>query len=164
MNDTVHWWFTFVTLLLYSPLIIGCAFYVRFFTSDNSTTRTLIKVACILIIVSLCLVCTWYLCYFIWIYKRKAFISGWGDPRENPYTENNKKVFLFTFLGETVLLVCFYTYFLCVTQKYQDCMTVEEKEEEGSGSKKSEKAATEKDKSSEKKESAKAESAKDGAE
>jgi len=130
MNDYIHWWFTFVVLLLYAPLMVGAAFFVSFFTKDTKTTRSLIRTACILIIVSLCLVVIWYLIYFIWIYKRDGFYQGMGDPKDNVYTKNNKKSFLFAFLGETVLLLVCYAYFLCVTANYADAMHGPPKEEE----------------------------------
>jgi len=56
MNDYIHWWFTFIVLLLYIPLIVGAAFFVSFFTKDTKTTRSLIRTACILILVSLVIV------------------------------------------------------------------------------------------------------------
>jgi len=130
MNDYIHWWFTFVVLLLYIPLIIGAAFFVSFFTKDTKTTRALIRTACILILVSLVLVVIWYLVYFIWIYKKDGFYQGMGDPKDNVYTKNNKKTFLFTFLGETVLLIVLYSYFLCVTANYAEAMHGPPKEEE----------------------------------
>jgi len=115
MNDYIHWWFTFIVLILYAPLLIGAAFFVCFFTEDNKSTRKKIVTSCILILCSLVLVAIWYLCYFIWIYKRDGFYQGMGDPKDNVYTKNNKKTFLFTFLGETVGLLALYSYFLCVT-------------------------------------------------
>merc|ERR1719238_1978913 len=148
LNDYIHWWFTFIVLLLYIPLILGAAFFVSFFTEDCKTTRTMIMSACILIIVSLVLVVTWYLIYFIWIYKRDGFYQGLGDPKDNVYTKSNKKTFLFTFLGETVGLLALYSYFLCVVTSYQQAMhgPEEPKEAEEEKSKKSE----EKSKKSEK--------------
>lgn len=130
LNDYIHWWFTFVVLLLYIPLILGAAFFVSFFTEDCKTTRTMIMSACILIIVSLVLVVTWYLIYFIWIYKRDGFYQGMGDPKDNVYTKSNKKTFLFTFLGETVGLLALYSYFLCVATSYMQAMHGPEEEKE----------------------------------
>merc|ERR1711970_1698744 len=142
LNDYIHWWFTFIVLLLYIPLVLGAAFFVTFFTEDNKTTRKLILTSCILILVSLVLVVTWYLIYFIWIYKRDGFYQGMGDPKDNVYTKSNKKTFLFTFLGETVGLLALYSYFLCVTTSYMQAMhgPEEEKMEEMEESKKEEKS------------------------
>merc|ERR1711934_876975 len=145
LNDYIHWWFTFIVLLLYIPLIIGAAFFVSFFTEDCKTTRTMIMSACILIIVSLVLVVTWYLIYFIWIYKRDGFYQGMGDPKDNVYTKSNKKTFLFTFLGETVGLIALYSYFLCVVTAYKVAMHGPEEEPAPADEKKSsEKEASEK--------------------
>jgi len=90
----------------------------------------MIMTACILIIVSLVLVVSWYLIYFIWIYKKDGFYQGMGDPKDNVYTKSNKKTFLFTFLGETVGLLALYSYFLCVVTSYKVAMHGPEKEEE----------------------------------
>merc|ERR1711981_660713 len=130
LNDYIHWWFTFIVLLLYIPLVLGAAFFVTFFTEDKKSTRTMIMSACILIIVSLVLVVSWYLIYFIWIYKRDGFYQGMGDPKDNVYTKSNKKTFLFTFLGETVGLLALYSYFLCVTTSYMQAMHGPEKPKE----------------------------------
>jgi len=140
LNDYIHWWFTFIVLLLYIPLILGAAFFVCWFTEDTKGTRTMIMTSCILIIVSLVLVVSWYLIYFIWIYKRDGFYQGMGDPSTNVYTKSNKKTFLFTFLGETVGLLALYSYFLCVTTSYKIAMHGPETpaEEKAASSKKSE--------------------------
>merc|ERR1712072_474664 len=140
LNDYIHWWFTFIVLLLYIPLILGAAFFVCWFTEDTKGTRTMIMTSCILIIVSLVLVVSWYLIYFIWIYKRDGFYQGMGDPKDNVYSKSNKKTFLFTFLGETVGLLALYSYFLCVTTSYKIAMHGPETpaEEKAASSKKSE--------------------------
>jgi len=98
----------------------------------------MIMTACILIIVSLVLVVSWYLIYFIWIYKKDGFYQGMGDPKDNVYTKSNKKTFLFTFLGETVGLLALYSYFLCVTTSYKIAMHGPEKEPEPEASEKKE--------------------------
>merc|ERR1712072_429739 len=145
LNDYIHWWFTFIVLLLYIPLILGSAFFVCWFTEDKKSTRTMIMTSCILIIVSLVLVVTWYLVYFIFIYKRDGFYQGMGDPKDNVFSKSNKKTFLFTFLGETVGLLALYSYFLCVTTSYKIAMHGPEEEKPAMSEKKeSEKPASEK--------------------
>merc|ERR1711898_58514 len=112
------------------------------------STRTMIMTSCILIIVSLVLVVTWYLVYFIFIYKRDGFYQGMGDPKDNVYTKSNKKTFLFTFLGETVGLLALYSYFLCVVTSYKYAMKGPEKPKEeaaASEKKESEKASEKKE-------------------
>lgn len=104
----------------------------------------MIMSACIQIIVSLVLVVTWYLCYFIFIYKKDGFYQGMGDPKDNSYTKSNKKTFLFTFLGETVGLIALYAYFLCVVTSYKSAMHGPEKEEEPKSEEKKSAEASEK--------------------
>jgi hypothetical protein len=53
-----------------------------------------------------------------------------GDIPSNVYTQQNKKNFLFTMLAETVILLCFFGYFLCVTAAYSEDMHGPEEEEE----------------------------------
>jgi len=45
-----------------------------------------------------------------------------GDIPQNVYTSQNKKNFLFTMLFESVILLCFFGYFLCVTAAYSEDM------------------------------------------
>jgi hypothetical protein len=53
-----------------------------------------------------------------------------GDISGNVYTSQNKKNFIFTMLGETVILLCFFAYFLCVTAAYSEDMHGPEQPEE----------------------------------
>ena len=95
-------------------------------------------------LVSVFLVCVWNLVYFVFIYKKDKFYAGMGDIPSNVYTQQSKKNFLFTMLFETVVLFCFFGYFLCVTAAYSVDMHGPEEEEapaeedkKSSGSKKS---------------------------
>jgi len=81
-----------------------------------------------------------------------------GDIPSNVYTQQSKKNFLFTMLGETVFMLCMFGYFLCVTAAYSEDMhgpeepaaaPVEEPPKSETKSDKSKK--TEKSKASEKK-------------
>ena len=45
-----------------------------------------------------------------------------GDIPSNVYTQQSKKNFLFTMLGETVFMLCMFGYFLCVTAAYSEDM------------------------------------------
>lgn len=45
-----------------------------------------------------------------------------GDIPTNTYTKQSKKTFLFTMLAETVILLVFHVYFLCVVTSYMDLM------------------------------------------
>lgn len=93
--------------------------------------------------------------YFVFIYKKDSFYAGMGDIPTNTYTKQSKKTWIFTMLAETVILMCFFAYFICVTTAYWNGMAgpeedaaaapVEEpKEDEKEPSKKSSKKASEK--------------------
>lgn len=45
-----------------------------------------------------------------------------GAIDKNYYATQSKKVFLFTMIAESVVLVCFFTYFICVTSTYAELM------------------------------------------
>merc|ERR1711881_310211 len=62
------------------------------------------------------------LCYFVFIYKKDAFYAGMGDIPTNTYTKQSKKTWIFTMLGETVVLLVAHSYFLCVVTAYADVM------------------------------------------
>jgi hypothetical protein len=68
------------------------------------------------------------LIYFVFIYKKDKFYAGMGDIPSNVYTQQSKKNFLFTMLFETVILFCFFGYFLCVTAAYSEDMKGPEEE------------------------------------
>lgn len=63
-----------------------------------------------------------------------------GDIPSNVYTQQNKKNFLFTMLAETVILLVFFGYFLCVTAAYSEDMHGPEQAEEPEAAAASEKA------------------------
>jgi hypothetical protein len=68
------------------------------------------------------LVAIWNLIYFVFIYKKDSFYAGMGDIPTNTYTKQSKKTWIFTMLAETVLLMCFFAYFICVTTAYWNGM------------------------------------------
>lgn len=72
--------------------------------------------------VSVFLLACWNLIYFVFIYKKDKFYAGMGDIPTNVYTQQNKKNFIFTMLGETVFMLCMFGYFLCVTAAYSEDM------------------------------------------
>lgn len=45
-----------------------------------------------------------------------------GAIDKNYYATQSKKVFLFTMIAESVVLTCFFTYFICVTSTYAELM------------------------------------------
>jgi hypothetical protein len=122
LNDYVHWYFPVVLLVLYIPLIIGSAFFVNFFTKDTQSSRGKLFVSCQFGIISTALACVWIICYYVWIYKQDTVYSGMGDPKDNVYTKQSKKFYLFVVLAETAALCSAYAYFLCVCNRYTDNM------------------------------------------
>ena len=78
---------------------------------------------------SVFLLAVWNLVYFVFIYKKDKFFAGMGDIPSNVYTQQSKKNFIFTMLGETVFMLCMFGYFLCVTAAYSADMHGPEEEE-----------------------------------
>lgn len=70
-----------------------------------------------------------------------------GDIPTNVYTQQNKKNFIFTMLGETVFMLVMFGYFLCVTAAYSEDMHGPPEEEKKEEDKKSEAAKSDKPKS-----------------
>lgn len=122
LNDYVHWYFPVVLLVLYIPMIIGSSFFVVFFSKDTQSSRGKLFVACQFGIISTALACVWILCYYVWIYKSDTVYSGMGDPKDNVYTKQSKKFYLFVVLAETAIICTAYAYFICVTNRYADNM------------------------------------------
>jgi hypothetical protein len=130
--------------------------------------RALLYTSQILALSSVFLLAVWNLIYFVWLYKKDKFYAGMGDIPSNVYTSQSKKNFLFTMLFESVILLCFFGYFLCVTAAYSEDMHGPEQPEEEEkpaedDEKKSEKEDDKKSAKSEPKEEA-GEGAEDGAE
>merc|ERR1712216_1062036 len=82
----------------------------------------------ILALVSVFLLAVWNLIYFVFIYKKDKFYAGMGDIPTNVYTQQSKKNFIFTMLGEIVFMLCLFGYFLCVTAAYSEDMHGPEKD------------------------------------
>lgn len=68
------------------------------------------------------MVAIWNLIYFVFIYKKDSFYAGMGDIPTNVYTKQSKKTWIFTMLAETVILMLFFAYFICVTTAYWNGM------------------------------------------
>ncbi len=127
LNEYIHWWFPTVVLALLVPLVIGTCFFVNFFTKDKKSSRGKLGPACQLAIISLCLVAVWNLVYFVWLYKRDPDTVYQGM-NEGPYRKTPKKVYIFSILAETVVLVAFFAYAICVCERYYDAMLAPKKE------------------------------------
>merc|ERR1719326_2300564 len=130
LNEYIHWWYVLVCLFLLCPLLVGSSFVISWFTMDTRTTRTMLYTSQILALVSVFLLATWNVIYFVFIYKKDKFFAGMGDIPSNVYTQQNKKNFLFTMLGESVFMFCAFGYFLCVTAAYSEDMHGPEQPEE----------------------------------
>jgi hypothetical protein len=76
----------------------------------------------ILALTTVFLLAVWNLIYFVFIYKKDKFFAGMGDIPSNVYTQQSKKNFIFTMLGESVFMLCMFGYFLCVTAAYSEDM------------------------------------------
>jgi len=68
------------------------------------------------------MLCVWNIVYFLALYKKDYFYAGMGEIEKNVYARQSKKVFLFTMLAESVILVCLFCYFICITSTYQELM------------------------------------------
>lgn len=122
LNEYIHWWYVLVCLFLLCPILVGSSFVISWFTMDTRTTRTMLYTSQILALVSVFLLAGWNLIYFVFLYKKDKFYAGMGDIPSNVYTSQNKKNFLFVMLFESVILLCFFGYFLCVTAAYSTDM------------------------------------------
>jgi heme/copper-type cytochrome/quinol oxidase subunit 2 len=122
LNEYIHWWYVLVCLFLLCPLLVGSSFIISWFTMDTRTTRTMLYTSQILALVTVFLLACWNLIYFVFLYKKDKFYAGMGDIPSNVYTSQNKKNFIFTMLFESVILLCFFGYFLCVTAAYSEDM------------------------------------------
>ena len=118
MNEYLHWWYVLVSLILLCPLLVASSFVVSWFTKDSKTTRGLLFTSQILALVSVILLAIWNIVYFVAIYKKDIYYSGMGDIDKNVYVERSKKVFLFTMIAESVVMVAFFCYALFVTSTY----------------------------------------------
>lgn len=128
LNEYIHWWYVLVCLFLLCPILVGSSFVISWFTMDTRTTRTMLYTSQILALVSVFLLASWNLIYFVFIYKKDKFYAGMGDIPSNVYTSQNKKNFIFTMLAESVILLVMFGYFLCVTAAYSEDMHGPEEE------------------------------------
>lgn len=136
MNEYLHWWYALVSIIILIPLLIAASFCITWFTKDSRATRTLLYTSQILALVSTFLICIWNLIYFIAIYKKDTFYSGMGEIDKNFYAKQSKKIFIFTMLAESVILICLFAYFIAVVSRYNELMHgPDAKEEEGEGEK-----------------------------
>lgn len=53
-----------------------------------------------------------------------------GEIEKNYYAKQSKKIFIFTMLAESVILIALFAYFICVVSAYMDLMHGPQDEEE----------------------------------
>ena len=124
LNDQVTWWFPVVTIVLLIPLYIASGLFVNWFIKDNLGSRGKLTGAIILVLVSVALVATWNVIYYVAIYKRDDVFIGDGVS-EDKYQKFQKKYYLFKVLLEAAILLALYAYFMCVFQTYKDLLRKE---------------------------------------
>lgn len=130
LNEYLPWWFTFVTLLLLTPLIVSASIAVYFFSKDKRSTRGKLRGAAIMSIVSVFLWAVWQLIFYLAIYKRDTVYSGMGAANDDSnYTRVGKKQYIFTFLAEAFVIMGFLAYFVAVSSEYVNLMNKKHEEE-----------------------------------
>ena len=127
LNDYIHWWFVLIAVLLLVPAIIGACFLVKFFNSDNSASRTNVRTSYILVIISYSTLAVWNIIYFNAWYKNGEVVAG-GE--QTGYYRLSKKQYLFWSLFITVIIDCFYAYFICVIGHYRHALKADKETED----------------------------------
>ena len=121
MNEHIDWYFPIIALVLLAPMILGATFWVVFFIRDKKASRARLTYSQLLAIISLCTIAAWNVIYFVYFYKKdKEFVyQGLND---GPYKKTQKKTYIFSILFETSVLVAFFAYTMCITDRYSDAM------------------------------------------
>jgi len=115
LDENIKWWYVIVAVILLIPLLIGCTFFILFFSKDSNETRGKLDVACYLAIISFTLLALWNLTYFILWFKAPLISLGTDA---TGYREQTKKQYIFCSLFIACWLNFFYGYFVCVTRRY----------------------------------------------
>ena len=123
LNEYIHWWYVPVAVLCLAPLIVGAVFVIRFFTKDQTGSRTRMWIAMMLAIISFTLLAIWNLCYFQWLYKYDIVFAGADGVG---YTMQTKKAFMVWSLFIGIVLDFTWAYFLCVATTYATAMDGEQ--------------------------------------
>merc|ERR1712227_119483 len=123
LNDDIHWWYVLVGVVLASTLIIASSFTVVFFTKDTDSSRSNMRVACILVIIGVSLVAIWSACYFIWLYKKDTVTTGNDGVG---FVKATRKQEVVVTLYIACCIDALFAYFLCVVGQYITAMKEEE--------------------------------------
>merc|ERR1719460_2778639 len=127
LNDDIHWWYVLVGVLLASLLVIASSFTVVFFTKDTDSSRSNMRVACILVIIGVSLVAIWSACYFIWLYKKDSVTTGNDGVG---FVKATRKQEVVVTLYIACCIDALFAYFLCVVGQYITAMKEEEPAED----------------------------------
>ncbi len=123
LNDDIHWWYVLVGVILASTLVIASSFTIVFFTKDTDSSRSNMRVACILVIIGVSLVAIWATCYFVFLYKKAEVTTGNDGVGFVKATRKQEVVI-------TLYIACcidaLFAYFLCVVGQYIEAMKEEE--------------------------------------
>merc|ERR1711998_474660 len=126
LNDDIHWWYVLVGVVLASTLVIASSFTVVFFTKDTDSSRSNMRVACILVIIGVSLVAIWATVYFVFLYKKDSVTTGNDGVGFVKATRKQEVVI-------TLYIACcidaLFAYFLCVIGQYIEALRPDEEEE-----------------------------------
>ena len=120
MNSYFHWWFTFITLLLYIPLALSAFFIFKFFAGDQEEARGGLKMACWFAIGSLFAVGLWITIYICCLYKYDEVYTAPEPWKEDAYKTHSKKYYVWSTIFIYFILVLLYFYFLYFVTIYND--------------------------------------------
>lgn len=127
LNDDIHWWYVLVGVVLAATLVIASSFTIVFFTKDTDSSRSNMRVACILVIIGVSLVAIWSAVYFVFLYKKDSVTTGNDGVGFVKATRKQEVVI-------TLYIACcidaLFAYFLCVVGQYITAKNEPAEEEE----------------------------------
>merc|ERR1711981_1115185 len=129
LNDRVDWWFCFVNLILFGPMLyIATSFLVVWFGKDSVGSRGKLRCACILVIIAISVEAVWEVVYYVWIHQGDTVYYGWGTTEEG-YVKFQKKYYLFRVLAWMVVVDCLFSYFICICGRYSNALRADRDED-----------------------------------
>lgn len=126
LNESYDWWYVLIGVLLLIPYFIGVTFFITFFSNDTDSSRSRLWVACQMVIISVCLLATWNVCYILWCYKHADVLTGSPD---QGYYKQSKKAFIVWSLFLCTCISFLYAYFICVCYSYAQALKSDEQKE-----------------------------------
>ena len=128
LNDYWDWYYPFIVLAIYIPLIFACAFFISWNIRDSTSTRTKLNWACMLIIGVFVAKTFWTFYYIYYYYKYDVVYLGYNDPQEHTYVHFTKKYYVFMECLYALIIIALFAYFTCVCAKYKELMEPTEAE------------------------------------